>query len=98
MGERELTKLELLTADFFADVESEIQDGGSAAEFTMTLAKFLAHFHNLHYPPRLHGYMTQSFAEAVEKMAMELRKVHPYDDSLHMILIHPSKEEPATVR
>lgn len=86
--ERELTKLEELTAVFFEKVEDHIEDGGSAAEFTMTLAKFLAHFHNRHYPPNLHGFMTQSFAEAVTQMAADLRAVLPYDEGLRLILVH----------
>ncbi|GIO13570.1 hypothetical protein J19TS2_31250 [Cohnella xylanilytica] len=94
MEARELTTLEKMTAEFFEKVEDQIEDGGSAAEFTMTLAKFLAHFHNRHYPPSLHGYMTQSFADAVTKMATALREVLPYDESMHLILVH----EPVTSR
>jgi len=81
-----------MLAEFFEKVEDKIEDGGSASEFMMTLAKFLAHFHNRHYPSNMHGYMTQSFAEAILYLATELRKVESYPTNLHLVLIHGIKK------
>lgn len=90
--ETEYSKIDLLLADFFEKAEDLIEDGGSASEFTVTLAKFLGHFHNRHYPPSMHGLLTANFAEAIVMSATELRKVCEYPKELQLILIHGKKK------
>lgn len=90
--EKGYSKIELLLAEFFEKAEDLIEDGGSAGEFTVTLAKFLGHFHNRHYPSSMHRLLTTNFAEAILMSANELRMVQDYPKELQLILIHSKKK------
>lgn len=89
---KELSGLETLLAETFDRAEELIEDGGSAAEFLVALAKFMGHFYNRHFPANLHGYLTTNFGNQVNVFSRELRKVYPYSNELHLVLIHSNEK------